>query len=54
MPPGSVSNIRTWKSPPPRPAPGDYRRASGDWTKDTLTVKGPAIQHIYQLLDAPD
>jgi hypothetical protein len=28
--------------------------ASGDWTKDTLTVEGPAIERIYQLLNAPD
>ena len=28
--------------------------ATGDWTKDTLTVEGPSIEHIYQLLDAPD
>jgi hypothetical protein len=28
--------------------------ASGDWTKDTLTVEGPAIEHIYQLLNAQD
>ena len=28
--------------------------ATGDWTKDTLTVEGPAIEHIYQLLNAQD
>ena len=28
--------------------------ATGDWTKDTLTVEGPAIEHIYQLLNARD
>jgi hypothetical protein len=26
----------------------------GDWTKTTLTVEGPAIEHIYQLLQAPE
>ena len=28
--------------------------ATGDWTKDTLTVEGPSIEHIYQLLHAGD
>jgi hypothetical protein len=28
--------------------------ASGDWTKDTLTVEGPSIANIYKLLDHPD
>ena len=28
--------------------------ATGDWTKDTLTVEGPAIERIYQLLNAQD
>ena len=28
--------------------------ATGDWTKDTLTVEGPSIEHIYQLLNAQD
>jgi dienelactone hydrolase len=28
--------------------------ASGDWTKDTPTVEGPAIEKIYRLLGAPD
>ncbi len=27
---------------------------TGDWTKTTLTVEGPAIEHIYQLLQAPE
>jgi hypothetical protein len=36
------------------PRPQILVAASGDWTKDTLTVEGPAIEHIYQLLDAPD
>ena len=36
------------------PRPQILVAASGDWTKDTLTVEGPAIEHIYQLLGAPD
>ena len=36
------------------PRPQLLVAATGDWTKDTLTVEGPAIQHIYQLLGAPD
>ena len=36
------------------PRPQLLVAASGDWTKDTLTVEGPAIEHIYQLLGAPD
>jgi hypothetical protein len=36
------------------PRPQILVAATGDWTKDTLTVEGPAIEHIYQLLDAPD
>jgi hypothetical protein len=28
--------------------------ATGDWTKSTLTVEGPAIEHIYQLFNAQD
>ena len=27
---------------------------TGDWTKTTLTVEGPAIEHIYQLFQAPE
>jgi hypothetical protein len=27
---------------------------SQDWTKTTMTVEGPAIEHIYQLLQAPE
>jgi hypothetical protein len=27
---------------------------TGDWTKTTLTMEGPAIEHIYQLLQAPE
>ncbi len=36
------------------PRPQILVGASGDWTKDTLTVEGPAIARIYQLLEAPD
>ena len=36
------------------PRPQILLAATGDWTKDTLTVEGPAIEHIYQLLDAQD
>jgi hypothetical protein len=36
------------------PRPQILVAASGDWTKDTLTVEGPGIEHIYQLLGAPD
>ena len=34
------------------PRPQILVAATGDWTKDTLTVEGPAIEHIYQLLNA--
>ncbi|HOX55518.1 MAG TPA: hypothetical protein PLC99_01375 [Verrucomicrobiota bacterium] len=36
------------------PRPQILVAASGDWTKDTLTVEGPAIEGIYRLLQAPD
>ena len=36
------------------PRPQMLVAATGDWTKDTLTVEGPALEHIYQLLDARD
>jgi hypothetical protein len=36
------------------PRPQILVAATGDWTKDTLTVEGPAIEHIYELLGAPD
>jgi hypothetical protein len=36
------------------PRPQILVAATGDWTKDTLTVEGPAIEHIYQLLNAQD
>ena len=36
------------------PRPQILVAATGDWTKDTLTVEGPAIEHIYQLFNAGD
>jgi hypothetical protein len=36
------------------PRPQILVAASGDWTKDTLTVEGPSIAHIYQLLNHPE
>jgi hypothetical protein len=36
------------------PRPQILVASAQDWTKDTLTVEGPAIERIYQLLDAPD
>ncbi|MCX6929015.1 MAG: acetylxylan esterase [Verrucomicrobia bacterium] len=36
------------------PRPQILVAATGDWTKDTLTVEGPAIERIYQFLNAKD
>ncbi|MGA2863438.1 MAG: acetylxylan esterase [Verrucomicrobiota bacterium] len=36
------------------PRPQMLVAATGDWTKDTPTVEGPAIAHIYQLFNAAD
>jgi len=36
------------------PRPQILVAATGDWTKNTLTVAGPAIEHIYQLFHAQD
>ena len=36
------------------PRPQILVAAAGDWTKDTLTVEGPAIGHIYELLQRPE
>lgn len=36
------------------PRPQIIVGASGDWTKSTLTVEGPAVGRIYQLLNATD
>jgi hypothetical protein len=35
------------------PRPQILVAASGDWTKDTSTVEGPAIQSVYELLGSP-
>jgi dienelactone hydrolase len=36
------------------PRPQILVAASGDWTKDTLSVEGPSIEHIYRLFNAPE
>ncbi|HTL16344.1 MAG TPA: acetylxylan esterase [Patescibacteria group bacterium] len=36
------------------PRPQLLVAATGDWTKDTPTVEGPSIAHIYQLLNHPE
>ena len=36
------------------PRPQFLVAATGDWTRATLTVEGPAIAHIYSLLKAPE
>jgi dienelactone hydrolase len=36
------------------PRPQILVAATGDWTKATLTVEGPAIRHIYELFQAPE
>src|SRR5581483_4385478 len=36
------------------PRPQILVAATGDWTKDTPTVEGPSIAHIYQLLRHPE
>src|SRR5262249_9553954 len=46
------SNMEIAASAAPRPQL--LVAATGDWTKDTLTVEGPAIRHIYELLHAAD
>jgi dienelactone hydrolase len=46
------SNMEIAASAAPRPQM--LVAASGDWTKDTLSVEGPAIEHIYRLFDAPE
>ena len=54
-PPGlrvEYSNMEIAAAAAPRPQ--ILVASTGDWTKDTLTVEGPAIEHIYQLLNAPD
>lgn len=46
------SNMEIAAAPAPRPQ--ILVAATGDWTKDTLTVEGPSIAHIYQLLNHPE
>jgi hypothetical protein len=36
------------------PRPQILVAATGDWTKDTPSVEGPALAHIYELLGAPE
>jgi hypothetical protein len=36
----------------PAPRPQIMVAASGDWTKDMMTVEGPAVEGIYRLFDA--
>ncbi len=43
------SNVEIAAVPAPRPQL--LVAASGDWTKDTLTMEGPSIQSIYKLFD---
>src|SRR5207248_1647353 len=38
----------------PAPRPQILVAATGDWTKTTLTVEGPAIANIYRLFNARD
>lgn len=45
------SNMEIAASAAPRPQM--LVAATGDWTKDTLTVEGPALQGIYDLLGFP-
>ena len=45
------SNMELAAAPAPRPQ--ILVAATGDWTKDTLTVEGPSIAHIYELLKQP-
>ena len=46
------SNMEIAAAPAPRPQ--ILVAATGDWTKDTLTVEGPSIEHVYQLLNQPE
>jgi hypothetical protein len=38
----------------PAPRPQIMVAASGDWTKDMMTVEGPAVEGIYRLFNAQD
>ena len=46
------SNMEIAAAPAPRPQ--ILVAATGDWTKDTLTVEGPSIAHVYELLKHPE
>jgi dienelactone hydrolase len=46
------SNMEIAASAAPRPQL--LVAATGDWTKTTLTIEGPALDGVYRLLDAPD
>jgi dienelactone hydrolase len=46
------SNMEIAATPAPRPQ--ILVAATGDWTKDTPKVEGPAIAHIYELFKAPE
>ncbi len=48
----NYSNMEIAAAPAPRPQ--ILVAASGDWTKDTMTVEGPAIEKIYRLFGAED
>jgi hypothetical protein len=47
-----LSNMEIAAAAAPRPQ--ILVAATGDWTKDTPTVEGPSVAHIYQLLQHPD
>jgi dienelactone hydrolase len=46
------SNMEIAAAPAPRPQ--IIVAASGDWTKTTMTVEGPAIERVYKLFNAGD
>src|ERR1051326_7631878 len=46
------SNMEIAAAPAPRPQ--IFVAATGDWTKTTLTVEGPAVAGIYKLFNAED
>jgi dienelactone hydrolase len=46
------SNMEIAAAPAPRPQ--ILVGATGDWTKLTMTVEGPSLQHVYDLLGATD
>jgi hypothetical protein len=46
------SNMEIAASPAPRPQV--IVAATGDWTKKTMEVEGPAIEHIYKLFGAEE